>query len=188
MIPNCVEFRGLKVGVQAPMGGSLSSERGTGLDEQAGFESPSGMGVGRVDEVQGRLLAGPASLPPISAVGELYQVFGAPGAQRPRESMVVNSKCFPEAPLAVPTSTRRSLPSCPSHNPCRVRPVVPRRGCLLPFARALVAGCSLLYFCSPLSMLPGGPVSRSPSHTVGPKPDLLCDFVPLWALVSSCVI
>ena len=65
---------------------------------------------------------------------------------------------------------------------------MPRRGCLLPFAQALVAGCSLLYFCSPLSMLLGGPASKSPRPTVGPKPDLLCDFAPLWALVSSSVI
>ena len=101
--------------------------------------------------------------------------------------MAVKSKCFPEAPLAVPTSTRRSLPSCPSHNPRRVRPVVPRRGCLLPFAQALAAGFSLRYFCSPLSMLPGGPTSKSPRPTVGPKPDLLCDFAPLRALVSSSV-
>ena len=40
-------------GVQAPMSSSLSSERGTGLDEQVEFESPSGMGVGRVEEVWG---------------------------------------------------------------------------------------------------------------------------------------
>ena len=68
-------------GVQAPMSGSLSSERGTGLDEQVGFESPSGMGVGRVEEVRGWVLAEPASLPPhFWGSGILLSIWGLRGS------------------------------------------------------------------------------------------------------------
>ena len=60
---------------------SLSSERGTGLDEQAGFESPSGMGLGRVEEVQGRVLVGPAFLlPHVCGGGTPLGIWGSRGS------------------------------------------------------------------------------------------------------------